>query len=367
MLTLSLNTAFSALEGAVLDGDTCLAEQRAPMQRGQDAALAGFVRGLLAEAGLALGDLDRLAVVTGPGSFTGIRIGVSYMRGLALVLDVPCVGLTSIESAVSPEVIGPVFGGLQAQKRPPDQTWWVQDLSAGYGTDTPRELSREETLQRLADFSGSVFVSGHAGLLPELGAKAMQDLVPSAIIAGRKAQSVTPASHPPSPVYARAPDAALPKPRETAPKRALIVLRPDDAGAMARLHAAGFPEAWSAAAFRDLLKEPGVLALGMQQAGTLCGFALTRSVADESDLLTIVTDVSRLRGGIAASLVKALETRLGERGVSRWTLDVAEDNLPAIQLYQKAGFAEDGRRAGYYTSGRNKPVDAILMSRRLGL
>jgi ribosomal-protein-alanine N-acetyltransferase len=48
-------------------------------------------------------------------------------------------------------------------------------------------------------------------------------------------------------------------------------------------------------------------------------------------------------------------------------LDVAEDNLPARELYRAHGFAEDGRRPRYYRAARNVPVDAILMSRSLSL
>jgi ribosomal-protein-alanine N-acetyltransferase len=60
-------------------------------------------------------------------------------------------------------------------------------------------------------------------------------------------------------------------------------------------------------------------------------------------------------------------SRLGERGIGRITLDVAEDNIAARRLYEGLGFTEDGRRPGYYTTGRDIPAAAILMSRDLSV
>ena len=85
MLILALNTAFAALEGAVVRDGEILADARDDMARGQDRQLPDFVERLLASAGVTLAEIDRIAVVTGPGSFTGIRIGVAYARGLSLV------------------------------------------------------------------------------------------------------------------------------------------------------------------------------------------------------------------------------------------------------------------------------------------
>ncbi|WP_300425465.1 GNAT family N-acetyltransferase [uncultured Hyphomonas sp.] len=90
-------------------------------------------------------------------------------------------------------------------------------------------------------------------------------------------------------------------------------------------------------------------------------------VAGETDILTIATDPHQRRKGLAGRLISALVKRVGERGVTRIMLDVAEDNLPARELYRAHGFAEDGRRPRYYRAARNVPVDAILMSRSLSL
>nr|WP_288145556.1 GNAT family N-acetyltransferase [Hyphomonas sp.] len=128
-----------------------------------------------------------------------------------------------------------------------------------------------------------------------------------------------------------------------------------------------FDDPWSAISFRGLLLDTSILTLGVELHGGLAAFAMAQTVAGESDILTIATAPEHRRKGLGATLISALISRLGERGVSRITLDVAEDNAPARALYQGFGFTEDGRRPRYYTSGRDVPVDAVLMSRNMGL
>ncbi len=147
----------------------------------------------------------------------------------------------------------------------------------------------------------------------------------------------------------------------------VIVLRPDDAGRAAMLHMRSFDDPWSAASIRGLLLDTSILSLGLEDNGSLAAFAMGQTVAGETDILTIATDPDRRRQGLASQLLDALVRRLGERGVSRITLDVVEDNVAARALYMAHGFTEDGRRPRYYTAKRDIPVDAILMSRPLAL
>lgn len=136
-----------------------------------------------------------------------------------------------------------------------------------------------------------------------------------------------------------------------------------DAAAAAALHAEGFTDAWSAVSISGLVSEPNVLALGWEEDGKLLAFALFQSAAGDTELLTIATAGARRGEGLAGALIEAALGPLAEAGNTRLLLDVAEDNAPARRLYARFGFAEDGRRPRYYTAGRSRPVDAILMSR----
>lgn len=147
----------------------------------------------------------------------------------------------------------------------------------------------------------------------------------------------------------------------------LLVLRAEDAGRMSQLHMRCFDDPWSAVSFRGLLLDTSILTLGVELEGQLVAFAMAQTIAGESDILTVATAPEQRRKGLGATLIRALINRLGERGVSRITLDVAEDNAPARALYSGFGFTEDGRRPRYYTAGRDVPVDAVLMSRKMSL
>jgi ribosomal-protein-alanine N-acetyltransferase len=136
---------------------------------------------------------------------------------------------------------------------------------------------------------------------------------------------------------------------------------------MSQLHMRCFDDPWSAVSFRGLLLDTSILTLGVELEGRLVAFAMAQTIAGESDILTVATAPEQRRKGLGATLIRALINRLGERGVSRITLDVAEDNAPARALYSGFGFTEDGRRPRYYTAGRDVPVDAVLMSRKMSL
>mgnify|MGYP003676354894 FL=1 len=210
MLVLALNTASAALEAALVRDGDILADAREDMARGQDRQLPGFVERLLDEAGVSLQQVDRIAVVTGPGSFTGIRIGVAYARGLALVTGAPCIGVTSLEAAIPAGMEGNTLGALQAQKRPPDQTWWVQGLEGDEGISAPVEVSLDALKAMLEGFKVPIFMDSAEALGSLAEALDIRPMRPSAITAALKAPGFDAAAHTPAPVYARAPDATLP-------------------------------------------------------------------------------------------------------------------------------------------------------------
>ena len=91
MLTLAFDTATAVATSALVDGDEVLGER---VSRAQ--TLLEDVDALLRQAGSHPSELDRLAVGIGPGSFTGVRIGLAVARGLALSLDLPGSGISTL-------------------------------------------------------------------------------------------------------------------------------------------------------------------------------------------------------------------------------------------------------------------------------
>ncbi|MCF6430767.1 MULTISPECIES: GNAT family N-acetyltransferase [unclassified Leisingera] len=131
---------------------------------------------------------------------------------------------------------------------------------------------------------------------------------------------------------------------------------------MAATHAAAFTRSrpWRAAEFASLLDSPLVFAAGDARC-----FALVRVIADEAELLTIATDPAHQRQGLARRCMAEWESAVRDRGAAEAFLEVAEDNAPAQALYRAGGFAECGRRKGYYLRQGAAAADAILMRKAL--
>src|SRR3954467_9541584 len=106
MLILAIDTALDACAAAVLDtnANKLLAHESLPMKRGHAEALMPLIARVMKASGVAFDALDRIAATNGPGSFTGLRVGLSAARGIALAADKPVVGLTTLAAYAAPVV-----------------------------------------------------------------------------------------------------------------------------------------------------------------------------------------------------------------------------------------------------------------------
>lgn len=97
------------------------------------------------------------------------------------------------------------------------------------------------------------------------------------------------------------------------------------------------------------------------------GFALTRTVAGEAELLTIAVPPEGRRKGLGARLLRQAEAAASTLGATEMFLEVAADNAPAIALYTAAGFVRAGIRRGYYRDGGGPATDAFILRKTLTL
>jgi ribosomal-protein-alanine N-acetyltransferase len=144
-----------------------------------------------------------------------------------------------------------------------------------------------------------------------------------------------------------------------------------DAAAVERLSATAFDptfrEAWSAQQLVRGLDDPGTFLLLARAAdGELLGFALTRAVAGEAELLLCAVAPAWRRRGLASELVAAAVAESRARGARRLYLEVRENNVGARKLYERLGFLPVGTRPGYYKSVTGVTATAITLSRSLG-
>jgi len=124
---------------------------------------------------------------------------------------------------------------------------------------------------------------------------------------------------------------------------------------LANLHAKCFPhKPWTADDFADLKKS------GCEIIASQNGFIVWRAVADEAEIISIGVAPDARRAGIAAAMLGIMENELKKNGIKSIFLEVAEDNLPARQLYKNNGYNEIGIRPKYYDG-----IDAIMMKKDL--
>lgn len=216
MRVLAIDTALEACSAAVLDtgAGAIAAHDSVAMQRGHAEALMPLIKRVMERAVTTFEQLDRVAVTTGPGSFTGLRVGIAAARGIALAACKPVVGITTLAAYAAPFIAAddslPVVAAIDARH----EYVYLQVFGAGGRTIvTPRLLPLREALRVAA--TGSPRVTGNAANiliaawpLGERAPRAVeQRTAPDIDWVARLGALASDTSTPPKPLYLRAPDA----------------------------------------------------------------------------------------------------------------------------------------------------------------
>ncbi len=204
MIVLAIDTAGTGCYAALYDSDTdtVLGSAGADIGRGHAERLMEFVDGALAAAGLDLPSVERVAVTVGPGSFTGIRVGVAAARGLALALGVPAVGVSSLAALAADRQAGERLLVAMDAKR--DEVYWQAFAADGQALSLPALAGLEEARGITAAHDGAL--AGSAAALLRAEAPQETDGVSIATVA-RLGARLDPQGHLPRPLYLRGPDA----------------------------------------------------------------------------------------------------------------------------------------------------------------
>ncbi|MDR3422532.1 MAG: tRNA (adenosine(37)-N6)-threonylcarbamoyltransferase complex dimerization subunit type 1 TsaB [Xanthobacteraceae bacterium] len=216
MRVLAIDTALAACSAAVLDTvyGGIVASESLPMTRGHAEALMPLLKRVMDEAGLGFPDIDRVAVTTGPGSFTGLRVGIAAARGIALAADKPAVGLSTLSAFAAPHLAAddrfPVIAAIDARHA----HVYLQVFSpGGRSFTTPRLASLREAVQAASEASACIVGSAAQAIADALP----ESCVPAAVVDARAAPDIAwvarmgavvpEGQSPPKPQYLRAPDA----------------------------------------------------------------------------------------------------------------------------------------------------------------
>lgn len=368
MRILAFDTTLGACSAAVFDAGAgrILAHAWEAIERGHSEALVGMVRGVLDRGGAELSDIDRIAVTVGPGTFTGVRIGLSLARGLKLALGMPVCGLTSLEAIrlnVRDNPNGrPIATLIDARRGDFYLAAWAADGAQIVAPCAVRHQSAAGVVPpgSLVLGTGADRFLEHGGEREAVRARVCD--LPDAARIAEAATGLAPGDGPPQPVYLRPSGAELPA--RARGEIAMVEAGPEHAEVLSALHGDCFDEDWPAADIARIMALPGAVALlafAASDPHRPAGFALARRAAHEAEIISIGTSPAHRRRGIARRLVGGLADRLIGAGARALFIEVAAGNAAARMLYQSLGFAPAGLRKGYYARGEGAAEDAIVM------
>ena len=398
--------------------------------RTYSATLVSAVEGLLTGQGVGLADVGAIVVVHGPGSFTGVRVGLSAVKGLAEPVRIPVVAVSRLAVLAAKAGVG--SAALDAHRREVFLRLGERELLAGAeelvqvsesrlfdelraeapgggkdsaaGAEAPHSLSDThgpaEAVPLLQSEDQSLSAVGPVGMLPEgphrfasigtlavceeaaesllkeawPGANLTRSEAPTAadaielcvprILAGESADLGLLDGH-----YLRRSDAEIfgDAAKSAVEQESRFTVRRMVAGDVERVvdlaartqHAPGWQrQAYEKAVDPEARPQRIALVAEERSTGDLVGYVVASVTAPEAELESIVTAAAHQRRGVARELLARLKAELGKQGVHEVMLEVRAGNHGAQGFYRFVGFAEQGRRPGYYSD----PVeDAVLM------
>jgi tRNA threonylcarbamoyl adenosine modification protein YeaZ/ribosomal-protein-alanine acetyltransferase len=403
MVILALETVTRAGSLAIQNGHRPAAATTGDASRTHGVRLPGELIAFAASHGLAIRDIDCFAVVTGPGSFTGLRIGLATVQGLALAHHRPVIGIPTLEAIASgwidehPERDGILVACMDAARG--DVFYAAYDVTGASAIEGARPLTeprvaspevaaREVAVLRRGDrpivIAGtgverhaSAFVAAMPGAVVDAGP--LNLAAAAARLAARRVATATP-PHALRPVYVRRPDAELAReraglaPPSDAPARSsdepawtiVDVRTPGEVAAVARLQERSFGNAWGAEALAGGLTNPNIARLYAVRlrSAELVAYCACWQVVDELHINSLAVDPAHRRRGIAKSLLAAVMAAAAAAGAASATLEVRESNRAGRALYEGLGFRIEGVRRDYYENPREDAL--VLWHRALG-
>lgn len=194
MRVLSLDTTGAYCACALVDAGRILGQASEKIGRGHAERLAPMTQEMLSGAGAALADIDQIAVCTGPGSFTGLRVALAFAKGLALPRKIPVIGMSALEvhaARMDPQLARRIAVFTDVRRG----ELCFQIFENGLALTPP--------LTEAADEAQS-FIAAQDAHISELKGPI------STALLGWLSMEASSQSHPAEPLYSRAPDAKLP-------------------------------------------------------------------------------------------------------------------------------------------------------------
>jgi tRNA threonylcarbamoyl adenosine modification protein YeaZ len=221
MRILAIDTALPAVSACVLDdtGECPLAQESLPMERGHAEALLPLIDRVMARTEGGFAALDRVAVTVGPGSFTGLRVGIAAARAIGLACKIPVAGVSTLAALAAPLIVqqrpGLVGAAIDARH---GHVYFAAFGPDGRAVLPPKIVPIREAARSLGE--GPAWLTGSGAPLVAAEARAAgtkveisgDAFVPDIVYVARIGLLADPAIAPARPLYLKAPDA---QPRES--------------------------------------------------------------------------------------------------------------------------------------------------------
>jgi tRNA threonylcarbamoyladenosine biosynthesis protein TsaB len=215
MLILAIDTALESCSAAIFDSaeGSVVASESQIMARGHAEALMPILAAVMQQAAISYAQLDRIVVTVGPGSFTGLRVGIAAARGIALAVHKPAVGITTLEALAAPYIDTnptiPVAAAIDGRHR---HVYFQLFGAGGRVLLSPRMVPLAEAAHAAAGASARLVGSGArlvAELWPENATAPEVDErgAPDIDWVARLGARADPKQSPAKPLYLRAADA----------------------------------------------------------------------------------------------------------------------------------------------------------------
>ena len=381
MKVLSMETSSKICSVAILE-DTKLVK-KIELNNGltHSESLMPLIKQILEETKLSLAQMDLLVCDIGPGSFTGIRIGVATVKAFSDSLDIPAVGISSLEGlAYSIKKDGLICSMIDCKN---DNCYYaVYQLENGQYTllESPKADSVENCLtflnykyanstitfvgdaclchkDMIKTSSSGFFVANEeiSHHIDNHHSKVNTDYVDvySLGIAGIHKYTQFGEDKNLLPLYLKKPQAQ----RQLEEKN--IFIADMNISDVKNLAISNFDDFWNMDILKDELSSETSQFICAKYENKIVGFAGIKIVLDEADIMNIAVRKDYRRQGIATLLLNHILTICKEKSIKTIHLEVNEENFSAISLYKKFGFEICGRRKQYY----DNTYDAILMKK----
>ena len=219
MKILAIDTSLGACSACLFDSASgeMLARETVWLDRGHDQALVPLIDRVVAQGG-GRSAVERVAVTVGPGSFTGIRVGISAARAIGLATGAPVVGVSTLSAYVAPLMIewrdGVVAGAIDARHG----RAYVAAFASGSPIIPPKVMTPREAARAMGSGPLRLAGTGAAALAIEawsmgFAAEVVSDAAaPDIAFVARLGAAADPTSAPPRPLYLKAPDVKTPEP-----------------------------------------------------------------------------------------------------------------------------------------------------------